>query len=101
MLTGYALMAEGYALKELRKYPNPLPKPSPHMRVLRVNWLKTLSKRAGQAGIIFSAWESTEKGWTIGATVSFAADVAAIGLTVLCPVCGIVYGGGNIIRLSQ
>ena len=96
LLTGMALTTEGYAIRELKRIPKN-PKPGTrHITKLRTNYLTKLAKRSGLVGTAFSAWETTEKGWTTGATSMFAADVGVAILSIACPVCGIVYGLGRL-----
>lgn len=61
------------------------------------SWLKNLGKKAGTAGVVFSLWEASEKGWTTGASIGFATDLAMVGVGVLCPLCGMGYGAARLI----
>ncbi len=98
ILTGLAIAAEADSWRKLRKTPNWAPtKKARELLQARRSWLALKAAKAGGIGLVFSGWEATEKGWTTGATASFAADAIMVGVTIACPVCGLVYGGTRVI----
>ena len=71
-------------------------KGTPSLVRARVSYLNGLGKSLAGVGIFLSGLEATQKGWTTGATASFALDVTVALLTVGCPICGIIYGVGRL-----